>query len=267
MDTGALEGALRAGPKFIYALPNFQNPAGVTLAMARRRRLVELADRYGVPIVEDDPYGQLRFEGRHLPPVVVIDAAGHGALHNGFAYSGNVIYLSTFSKILAPGLRLAWMVIPEKLYDMVLFCKQPSDLHSSMSVQMAVHELCRDGFADRHVEKVKAVYRERRDAMLEALEAHFPRSVHWTRPEGGLFVWAELPPSINARELLVESVLQKVAFVPGQSFHADGSGRNTMRLNFSNVPPDQLREGIRRLGHAIQRRMARSEPDDHRVSI
>ena len=241
MVTDGLDEILsRERVKLIYALPNFQNPTGRTMSLARRRQLVEVAARHGVPIVEDDPYGELRYEGESLPSLKSMDKRDL------------VIALGSFSKILAPGLRLAWMVIPEKLYDMVLFCKQPSDLHSSMIVQMAVYELCRDGFADRHVEKVKAVYRERRDAMLAALEAHFPRSVHWTRPEGGLFVWAELPPSINARELLVEAALQKIAFVPGQSFHADGSGRNTMRLNFSNVTPDRLKLGVQRLGRVIE---------------
>ena len=231
---------IRERPKFIYALPNFQNPTGRTMSLERRRQLIEIATRHSVPIVEDDPYGELRYEGEDLPSLKSMDT------------DNVVIGLGSFSKILAPGLRLAWMVIPERLFDMVLFCKQPADLHSSMVVQMAVYELCRNGFADRHVETVRTIYRERQRAMLDALDAYFPKSVRWTKAEGGLFVWAELPPSIDARELLVAAVLQKVAFVPGQSFHADGSGKNTMRLNFSNVTPDRLRVGVQRLGRVIE---------------
>jgi 2-aminoadipate transaminase len=240
MITDGLDELLaRERPKFIYALPNFQNPTGRTMSLARRRQLIEAATRHSVPILEDDPYGELRYEGEHLPSLKSMDTADL------------VIGLGSFSKILAPGLRLAWMVIPPPLYDMVLFCKQPADLHSSMVVQMAVYELCRDGFADRHIETVRNVYRERQQAMLDALETYFPKRVHWTKAEGGLFVWAELPNGMDARELLVASVLKKVAFVPGQSFHADGSGKNTMRLNFSNVTPDRLRTGIQRLGGLI----------------
>lgn len=235
--------------KFIYALPNFQNPSGRTMSLERRRQLVEIATRHNVPIVEDDPYGELRYEGRDLPSLKSMDTADI------------VIGLGTFSKILAPGLRLAWMVLPDELFDMVLLAKQPADLHTSTISQMAVWEVCKDGFVDRHIEKIKAVYRERRDVMLDALEAYFPRNARWTKAEGGMFVWAELPEEIDTRELLIEAVQeQKVAFVPGQSFHTDGSGQNTMRLNFSNVTPERLRIGIERLGRAIERRLARTGP-------
>jgi len=166
------------------------------------------------------------------------------------------MYLGTFSKILAPGLRLAWMVIPDELFEMILLSKQPADLHTSTIAQMATYEVCKDGFVDRHIEKIKALYHERRDVMLDALEAYFPSSARWTKAEGGLFVWAELPDEIDTRELLIEAVAQKVAFVPGQSFYADRSGQNTMRLNFSNVTPDRLKLGIERLGGAIERRLA-----------
>jgi 2-aminoadipate transaminase len=233
--------------KLIYALPNFQNPSGRTMSLERRRKLVEAATRHGVPIVEDDPYGELRFEGRDLPSLASLDEAGV------------VIGLGTFSKLLAPGLRLAWMAIPDEAYEMFLLAKQPADLHTSTITQMAAYEVAKDGFIDRHLEVIRSVYRERRDVMLDALEAHFPSSARWTKPEGGMFVWAELPEEVDTRDLLREAVEQKVAFVPGQSFYADGTGRNTMRLNFSNVTPDRLRVGIERLGRAIEHRLARTQ--------
>ena len=241
--------------KLIYALPNFQNPTGRSMSLARRRRLVELADRFGVPIVEDDPYGELRYEGEPLPTLKALDT--HGC----------VIYLGTFSKILAPGFRLGWIVASGEVMEALLHAKQPSDLHTGMAPQMATYEVARDGFVDTHVERIKAFYKERRDVMLRAIEEHFPPDAHYTRPGGGLFVWAELPPHIDTRELLLDAIQEKVAFVPGQGFHPDSTGTNTMRLNFSNVPPDQLREGIRRLGRAIQRRLAQRTANEARVTI
>jgi 2-aminoadipate transaminase len=234
--------------KFIYALPNFQNPTGRTLSLERRHRLVQLASQYGIPIVEDDPYGELRYEGQALPTLKSLDT------------DNSVIYLGTFSKILAPGFRLGWMLGCPEVFEILLHGKQPSDLHTGMAQQMATYQVAKGGFVDRHVERIKAFYRERRDVMLRSIEEHFPPDAHYTRPAGGLFVWAELPRHIDTRELLIDAVKDKVAFVPGQGFHPDGSGTNTMRLNFSNVPPDQLREGVRRLGVAIQRRLDKSAP-------
>jgi 2-aminoadipate transaminase len=230
--------------KFIYAIPNFQNPTGRSMSLERRRRLVELATAYGVPIVEDDAYGELRYEGEHLPSLKSLDT------------SGTVIYLGTFSKILAPGFRLGWLVASQEAMEGLLHAKQPADLHTGMIQQMATYEVSRNGFVDTHVESIKAFYKERRDVMLRALEEHFPAEAHFTRPSGGLFVWAELPRHVDTRALLLDAIQDKVAFVPGQGFHPDNTGTNTMRLNFSNVPPDQLREGVRRLGHAIHRRLA-----------
>jgi len=241
--------------KFIYALPNFQNPTGRSMSLERRQRLVELASQHGIPIVEDDPYGELRYEGKHLPTLKSLDR------------DGTVIYLGTFSKILAPGLRLGWVVGGPEAVEALLHGKQPSDLHTGMAQQMATYLVAKDGFVDRHVEKVKDFYRERRDVMLQAIEEHFPSDAHHTRPAGGLFVWAELPPHIDTRELLLEAIKDKVAFVPGQGFHSDHSGTNTMRLNFSNVPPDLVREGIRRLGSAIHRRLSEKQRTQPRVAI
>jgi 2-aminoadipate transaminase len=239
--------------KFIYVIPNFQNPTGRSMSLERRRKLVELASHYGVPIVEDDPYGELRYEGEQVPSLKSLDS------------SGCVIYLGTFSKILAPGLRLGWIVAAPEAIESLLHGKQPSDLHTGMVQQMATYEVARSGFIDSHIVEIRAFYRERRDVMLKALDEYFPADAHFTRPSGGLFVWAELPRRIDTRELLLEAVQERVAFVPGQGFHPDNGGTNTMRLNFSNVPPEQLREGVRRLGHAIQRRL--EAPLDSRVSV
>jgi 2-aminoadipate transaminase len=216
------------------------------MSLERRQRLVALASHFGVPIVEDDPYGELRYEGPALPTLKSLDT------------DGSVIYLGTFSKILAPGFRLGWILASPEVMETLLHGKQPSDLHTGMAQQMATYEVAKDGFVDEHVERIKAFYRERRDVMLRSIEEHFPADAQYTRPAGGLFVWAELPRDIDTRELLLDAIKEKVAFVPGQGFHADGSGSNTMRLNFSNVPPDQLREGIRRLGRAIQGRVDRT---------
>ena len=186
MITDALEDALRSGPKFIYVLPNFQNPTGVTLSLERRHKLIELADRYGVPIVEDDPYGQLRYEGEHLPSVVVLDSEFRNS--GEACYSGNVIYLSTFSKILAPGLRLAWVIAPPEVIRKLAQAKQGADLHTATFNQCVAYEVARGGFLDRHVLTIREVYGERRDVMLGAMDAYFPPGVEWTHPQGGLFL-------------------------------------------------------------------------------
>jgi 2-aminoadipate transaminase len=253
MVTDALEEGLRSGPKFIYVLPNFQNPTGATLSLERRHRLIELADQYGVPIVEDDPYGQLRFEGEHLPSVVVLD----GQFRDNClpCYRGNVIYLSTFSKILAPGLRLAWVIAPPEVIRKLVQAKQGADLHTSTFNQLVAHEVGRGGFLDRHIHTIRRVYRERRDVMLAAMDGYFPPGVEWTHPEGGLFLWGMLPEGLNSTEVFKVAVERKVAFVPGDAFYPCGGGANTMRLNFSNATPDKIREGIARLGRVLQEKL------------
>lgn len=253
MITDALEEALRYGPKFIYVLPNFQNPTGVTLSQERRTQLVELANRFGVPIVEDDPYGQLRFEGKNLPSIVVVDSQYRGN-HDRY-YRGNVIYLSTFSKILAPGLRLAWVVAPPEVIRKMVEAKQGEDLHTATFNQMVAHEVSKGGFLDEHVKLIRKVYRERRDVMLSAMDRYFPPEVDWTQPEGGLFLWGTMPEYLNSKEVLKDAIQQKVAFVPGESFYPGGGGHNTMRLNFSNATPEKIEEGIFRLGNVIRTKM------------
>src|SRR6516165_3360059 len=262
LQTEMLESPLRSGPKFMYVLPNFQNPGGTTLSEGRRHELVLLADRFGIPIIEDDPYGQLRYEGEHLTPLVVLDREN---LRWDRGYSiGNVIYLSTFSKTLAPGLRLGWIVAPPEVISKLVQLKQGADLHSSTFGQMVAYEVARDNFLDEHVKLIRRVYRERRDVMLEALAKNFPPAVTWTRPAGGLFLWVTLPPGMKTDELFKTAVQQNVAFVPGDCFYAPNGHQEEamrhMRLNFSAAPPEQIREGIYRLSVAVKKQMDHLSP-------
>ena len=256
MIVDELEAALRIGPKFMYILPNFQNPSGVTLSLERRKKLIELADKYGVPIVEDDPYGQLRYEGDHIPSLVTLDSQYRG--YDGECYSGNVIYLSTFSKLLAPGLRLAWVIAPEQVISKLVMTKQGADLHTASFNQYVAYEVGKGGFLDEHVKVIRSTYRERRDVMLEMMEEMFPPEVHWTRPQGGMFLWGILPEHMDAADVLKVAIERKVAFVPGAAFHATGGGDNTMRLNFSYSSPDTIREGITRLGVTLKELIAKN---------
>jgi 2-aminoadipate transaminase len=260
MQVDALEDVLRAAPKFIYVLPNFQNPGGVTLSLARRRRLLELAARHGTPVIEDDPYGQLRYEGQHLPSLVKLDAERSGCAHGERSFRGRVLYLGTLSKTLAPGFRIGWVVAPEEVIAKLTQMKQGTDLHTSTFAQMVAFETARGGFLDRHVRRIREVYRERRDAMLGALERHFPKGVRWTRPEGGLFLWVTLPTGVDAAALLPHALAEKVAFVPGAAFHPRGGGRHTFRLNFSYCTPEVIDEGIRRLGGVLCRHLVAGRP-------
>ncbi|MCW5854236.1 MAG: PLP-dependent aminotransferase family protein, partial [Anaerolineae bacterium] len=245
----ALEAAFQSQPKFVYVMPNFQNPSGVTLNLARRQRLLDLAARYGVPIVEDDPYGQLRFEGEPLPSLLALDAQRRQAES---AYHGLVIHLSTFSKTLAPGLRVAWVIAPPEVIRRLVQAKQGADLHSSTFAQIVAYEVARGGLLADHVPLIRQVYRERRDVMLQALADHFPPGVTWTRPAGGMFLWVTLPEGVDAAEVLRQAVKVKVAFVPGANFFPYGGGENTLRLNFSNATHDGIREGIARLGEVLR---------------
>jgi 2-aminoadipate transaminase len=250
MIVDELEAALRVGPKFIYVLPNFQNPGGSTLSLERRKKLVEIADKYGVPIVEDDPYGQLRYEGEHIPSVVYLDSQFRGP--NGGHYSGNVIYLSTFSKLLAPGLRLAWVIAPPEVVRKFVMTKQAADLHTSSFNQYVAYEVAKGGFLDEHVKVIRATYKERRDVMIEMMEEMFPAGVTWRKPQGGMFLWGIMPEEMDAADVLKRALESKVAFVPGAAFHPTGGGKNTMRLNFSYSKPDTIREGITRMGTTLK---------------
>ena len=219
-----------------------------------KRQVVERAAHYGIPIIEDDPYGQLRYEGEHLPPLVKIDAELHGCGGGERAFTGNVLYMSTLSKTLAPGLRIAWVVAPETVITKLVQIKQGTDLHTSTFCQYVAYEVARGGFLDQHVRRIRAVYGERREAMLSALARHFPRGVRWTRPQGGLFLWVTLPKGFDTTALLDEAIREKVAFVPGAAFYPCGGGEETMRLNFSYAPPEVIEEGIKRLARVIERK-------------
>jgi 2-aminoadipate transaminase len=231
-------------PKFIYVVPSFQNPTGVTLALERRRALVRLAAERELLVLEDNPYGLLRYEGEPLP-----------TLHS-LAGGEFVIYLGTFSKILSPGLRLGWAVAPHPVLEKLNLGKQAADLCSSPLSQHFVMAY----FADRdwraYVRSLIDVYRRRRDTMLEALAEHLPPEATWTRPGGGLFVWATLPDYIDTTDLLARALRENVAFVPGRAAYLDGRGGSEMRLNFSGVGEDAIREGVRRIGEVVREQVA-----------
>ena len=200
--------------------------------------------------VNGGPYGQLRYDGEHIPSLVSLDARLRG--RNGGSYSGNVIYLSTFSKLLAPGLRLAWVIAPPEVIRRLVLTKQAADLHTSSFNQYVAYEVAKGGFLDEHVKFIRQVYKERRDVMLEIMDEMFPPEVSWTRPQGGMFLWGIMPEQLDAAQVLKYALERKVAFVPGAAFHATGGGQNTMRINFSYCAPDVIREGITRLGATLK---------------
>ena len=249
--TEELEPALQQNPKCIYALPTFQNPSGITFTLERRQQLVELAARYGVPIIEDDPYSQLRFEGEAEPSLLQLEHARQPQEQRDQPYEGNVVMLNTFSKVLTPGLRVAWIVGPAQVIRKLVLAKQGTDLHTATLNQIIAYELTRTGFLEKHVPRIRTLYRARRDAMLAALEEYFPDNVSWTHPQGGLFLWVTLPESIDTAQLLKEALKYRIAFVPGAAFHANGGGSNTMRLSFSNVNEEKIEQGIGRLGKLL----------------
>jgi len=243
----SLERALRSAatpPKLVYLVPNFGNPTGVTLAEERREAIVRICERYDVPLVEDDPYGELRYEGRHLRPLI------------SFPSNGTVIYVGTNSKICAPGLRVAWLVCRDaSVRERIVPAKQAADLHTNTFAQFLFVEYAKDAAAfDAHVEAIKRCYRERRDAMREALRAFMPSDVLFNEPNGGLFFWATVErPGFDTEALLHEVAEQRrVAFVPGQAFFPHRDVKNAMRLNFSNMPPERIREGIKRLAEGLR---------------
>ena len=239
-DLAALEAAFQAGGvRLYYAVPNFQNPSGRSYSLAARQRVAELCLEHGVLFVEDDPYGELRFEGEHLPPV--------------YAFTrGDSLLMGSFSKIAAPGFRIGWMVAPGDIYDKLVTAKQAADLHTSTLTQAILVQWLATGDLDEHIERIRERYREHRDCMLDAVARHFPEGVEVTCPEGGMFLWVMLPGSLSSMDLLDEAVRCKVAFVPGTPFYVDDSGANTLRLNFSNASPERIEEGVARLGRALQ---------------
>ncbi len=225
-------------PRIIYVVPNFQNPSGVTLNEERRRILVEKAHKYRIPIVDDNPYGELRYSGTPMPSIKSIGGQA-------------VIQLGTFSKIISPGLRIGWIAASRQLMGVFERVKQSTDLHTNQFAQLMIYEFVRTGALERHIEVIIKAYSKKLDTMLSAMKEFFPESVKWTKPEGGLFLWVMLPEGVNSADLFKPAIEEKVAFVPGKPFHPDGSGANTMRLNFSNASPENIREGIKRLGRVF----------------
>ncbi|HEX5309470.1 MAG TPA: PLP-dependent aminotransferase family protein [Solirubrobacteraceae bacterium] len=242
-------------PKFIYTIPNFQNPGGVTMSLPRRHRLVEVARAREMMVLEDNPYGMLRYEGEPLPTLHSLDAL---AAKRGGA-SDFVVYLGTFSKILSPGVRLGWAVAPRPVMEKLNLCKQGADLCSSPVTQLFVAAYFAEKTATgapvwtTQLGSLKQLYRTRRDAMLDALAEHFGDTATWTQPQGGLFIWATLPDYIDTTDLLARALeSEAVAFVPGRSAYLDGRGGSSMRLNFAGVPEEDIREGIRRIGKVVR---------------
>ncbi len=230
-------------PKFIYTVPNFHNPAGVTMSLERRRELVQIAGERELLVLEDNPYGLLRYEGEPLPTLRSLD-------------DEFVIYSSTFSKILSPGVRLGWTAAPAPILQKMQLGKQSADLCSSSVSQCFVAAYFDSGPWDDYVRSLLEIYRRRRDVMLDSLAEHFPREAEWTHPQGGLFIWATMPPYIDTTDLLARALEEHVAFVPGRAAYVDGRGASSMRLNFSGVGEDDIREGIRRVGEVVREQVA-----------
>lgn len=227
-------------PKFLYLIPTFQNPSGVTIPRDRRREIYDLVCRYNLLLVEDDPYGLLRYDGDPVLPIKARDT------------EDRVVYLGTFSKILAPGFRIAWTCGPAELVNKMTLAKQAVDLCSNTFGQYIVYEAIHHNLLFPHISEIKRIYKEKRDAMLAAMTEHFPDVARWNTPDGGLFIWVRLPHSVNTRDMFPKAVAENVAYVVGQAFYPDGSGSNTMRLNFSHSSHDQIWEGIERLSNVIK---------------
>jgi 2-aminoadipate transaminase len=244
----SLERALQDGAKLIYVIPNFDNPTGATLSRPRRDQVVELARSYGVPILEDNPYGDIRFEGEGLPHLV--DLAPEIVIHTG-----------TFSKSLVPGLRVAWLIAPPAVMPLLRRAKQATDLHTSTLAQLIASEIATEGYLGPHVELAREYYQAQRDGMLEAMNQHFPDDVQWIKPAGGMFIWVSGPDHVNTTEMAREAIAAGVAYVPGSAFYADGTPRSSLRLSYSVVTFEQIDTGIAALGNVLARRPTPSRLD------
>jgi 2-aminoadipate transaminase len=227
------------GARLLYSLPNFQNPTGRSLSIERRRELVETCAQYGLPLIEDDPYGALSYKGEPMPKMVAMNPDG-------------VIYMGSFSKVLTPGIRLGYVCAPLPLVRRLELAKQAADLHTAQLTQMVVHEVVKDGFLEQHIPTIRTLYANQCQVMLDAMAEQFPEGVSWTKPEGGMFIWVTLPKHIDAMKLLDQSIAARVAFVPGAPFYANEAASNTLRLSFVTVPPERIREGIAVLGKLIK---------------
>jgi len=247
--TDLLESILaRHRPRLIYTLPTFQNPTGVVMSPERRRRLLLLAKRYQTPILEDDPYGELYFEGKQPQPLKALDT------------SGQVLYLSTYSKVLAPGLRVAWLAAPELMIERLSLHKQIFDLNTNAIGQWVVSEILQRNLFDDHLVMLRRSYQRKRDLMLQAISAHWPKEVRVNSPTGGFHLWCRLPGDMRARTLLREAASEQVAFAIGEPFHIDGGGQQNFRLSFAYPEEGHIEEGVRRIGETMRRIMARRLP-------
>lgn len=224
--------------RFLYCLPNFQNPTGRRLPIARREALARIAADTGLLLLEDDPYGALAYRGEQLPTLHSLHPEG-------------VVHMGSFSKVLAPGLRVGYLIAPESLHRKLVQAKQAADLHTPSFTQRIVHETIKSGFLDEHIPKIRALYADQCRAMLDALSRHFPKSVHWNQPSGGMFIWVKLPAHVDGTALLDKAIAANVAFVPGAPFFANEPQHNTLRLSFVTVPKEKIEEGIGKLGKII----------------
>ncbi|CAG9174696.1 2-aminoadipate transaminase [Cupriavidus laharis] len=239
----ALTAELTAGARFLYALPNFQNPTGRRLPLERRQALVARAKELDVLLVEDDPYGELSYTGDQLPTLLSMNPDG-------------VIYMGSFSKILAPGLRLGFVIAPPELHFKLCQAKQASDLHTPSFTQRVAYETVRDGLLDRHIPTIRELYGKQCQVMLDALARHMPEGVSWNQPEGGMFIWVQLPQGLDSMAILEEAVKRNVAYVPGAPFYASNPQRNTLRLAFVTVPPERIEQGVAILGTLFREAIA-----------
>ncbi|WP_130805419.1 PLP-dependent aminotransferase family protein [Senegalia massiliensis] len=242
MNVEELEKVLKTtdNVKVLYVIPDFQNPSGRTWSVERRKKVIELANKYNLPIVEDNPYGELRFEGE-MPPSI-----------KSFDTEGRVIFLGTFSKTLCPGFRLGWTCADYEVLNKYILIKQGADLQASTFSQMILDRFLTEYDLDEHIEKIKSVYSKRRDLMIKTMREEFPEDIEFTVPEGGLFTWVTLPESINARDLATKCIEKKVAFVPGGSFYPNGGNENTLRINYSNMDEERIVIGVKRLAESIK---------------
>lgn len=234
-----LNDELLSGARFLYCLPNFQNPTGRRIPTERRRELSRIAARAGLLLLEDDPYGALSYAGDPLPTLLSMNPDG-------------VVHMGSFSKVLAPGLRVGYLIAPQALHKKLVQAKQAADLHTPSFTQRMVYEAVKDGFLDRHIPEIRSLYSSQCEVMLDALARHFPDTVKWNRPEGGMFIWVKLPAGLDSAVLLEKAIAQNVAFVPGAPFFANEPQANTLRLSFVTVPPQKIEEGIARLGRLLK---------------
>jgi 2-aminoadipate transaminase len=227
-------------PKFLYTVSNFQNPSGETVSLSNRKELLDIASEYDFLIIEDDPYGELIFEGEFIPPIKSFDT------------KGRVIYVSTFSKILAPGFRLGWVIASKEIIDKFVLAKQAADLCTNVFSQYVAYQYINGGYLDKQVVEIKKLYKRKRDIMLDCLKKYFPKEAKWTVPNGGMFIWINLPKGVNTNLMLQKAIAKKVAYVSGSAFFPDGGNYNSMRLNFSFSDDKLIKKGIQRLAEVIK---------------